>query len=430
MKENFKYYRMALGINMLFNAFPIINIFRDGLGLGPKGSIFALIYWGIGLLLLVPFNIFQRIERPNTVLLFFLGSFIVHCLIYMHYRPALGFGLDKAREYAGIIIPMAFLFGLLYYPNDKVDKILPVTIAYSVVGSLGLLYLILHDPTWQFGQRAAIKFATNPDAIGNPHIFANNGIYCFVACIVYSTITTNSITKLICYLTAIFSFVVVVMCRTSTSLIVLIMIIVFALIFRGKDIARQVFNKSSFFVVSFLAIAIGYYIRTHALIRGLIADYYSSLTGRIINTIFTATGTKLGKTDRVVDTDISSVTRVYSFRYVKTMFAEGEWKNILIGEGYKSQFLDVPLLESLTNHGLLGFILYDGFIFILGIYTVSQLLRPTNGFSLYIANICILLLLLSISGGRPTHPDNWLVFMFIIRFLGIEYNKKQLLIPV
>jgi hypothetical protein len=430
MKEDFKYYRMALGINMLLNAFPIINIVRDGLGLGPRGSIFALIYWCIGLVLLVPLNIFQRIERPNSVLLFFLGSFIVHCLIYMHYRPALGFGLDKAREYAGIIIPMAFLFGLLYYPNDKVDKILPVTIAYSVVGSVGLLYLILNDPTWQFGQRAAIKFATNPDAIGNPHIFSTNGIYCFLACIVYSTITTNSIIKLVCYLTAIFSIVVIAMCRTNTSLIVLVMIIVFALIFRGKDIARQVFSRSSFFVVSFLTIAIGYYIKTHVLIRGLISDYYTSLTNRLINTIFTATGTKLGTADRVVDTDISSVTRVYSFRYVKNMFAEGEWKNIIVGEGYKSQFLDVPLLESLTNHGLLGFILYDGFIFMLGIYALSQLLRPSNSFSSYIANICLLLLLGSISGGRPTHPDNWLMFMFIIRFLGIEYNKKQLPIPV
>ena len=65
MLDDFKYYRQALGVNMLWNSYPIVFILRDGFGVGPSGSTFTILYWGLGLLLLMPINIFRTIYITN-----------------------------------------------------------------------------------------------------------------------------------------------------------------------------------------------------------------------------------------------------------------------------------------------------------------------------------------------------------------------------
>lgn len=424
MLDDFKYYRQALGVNMLWNSYPIVFILRDGFGVGPSGSTFTILYWGLGLLLLMPINIFRTIYLPNRMLFACWFGFIVLGWLYWKYYPSINGEPERLRETLTYIIPLLFLFASMYYPNNKVHIILIVMVFYSLLASTGLLYSLTRDPHWTFGERAAIKFAANTQN-SNPHAYANNALCGILASFIVAARMKSILVKIFYYLVAIFSVGVLILARTNTSLIALGVMAVIYLTFHGKSVVKSVFQMRTLGLVAAVYGIVAFLLSQFAFASYALEVYLQAFITRFGKVIYTVTGVEVDQASAEID--YSSVNRVYSFRYVFEEFlGEGSLGLILFGEGYKSQFFDVPALEALVNQGVLGFILFNSFFFVMGIIAVQQFFKPANDLSLFMAYFSIIVLIALFSGARPIDLSMWLVYVFYIRFFGIYSSDSSI----
>lgn len=423
MWNDLKYYRQALGVNMLWNSYPIVFIVRDGFGVGPSGSTFTILYWGLGILMLMPLNIFRTIYLPNRMLFACWFGFIVLGWLYWQYYPSPNGYPERVRETLTYIIPLIFLFASMYYPNDKVHIILIVMVFYSLIASAGLLYSLTRDPHWTFGERAAIKFAANTQN-SNPHAYANNALCGVLAALIVSGRVKSIIIKVFYYLVAVFSMGVLILARTNISLIGLAIMAIIYFTLHGKQVVTSIFRPR---VLAIMAVVYGIVALLLAQFRFAsyaLSVYFNTFISRFGKVIYTVTGVEVDQ--KSAEIDYSSVNRVYSFRYVYEIFlGEGSWGKILFGEGYKAQFFDVPALEALVNQGILGFILFNSFFLVMGLIAVQQFFRPASDLSKFMAYFSIVILIALFSGARPIDLSMWLVYVFYIRFFGIYTPKTQ-----
>lgn len=423
MWNDLKYYRQALGVNMLWNSYPIVFIVRDGFGVGPSGSTFTILYWGLGILLLMPMNIFRTVYLPNRMLFACWFGFIVLGWLYWQYYPSPNGYPERVRETLTYVIPLVFLFASMYYPNDKVHIILIVMVFYSLIASAGLLYSLTRDPHWTFGERAAIKFAANTQN-SNPHAYANNALCGVLAALIVSGRVKSVVIKVFYYLVAVFSMGVLILARTNISLIGLAIMAVIYFTLHGKQVVSSVFRPRVLAIVAVVYGIVALLLSQFRFASYALSVYFNTFISRFGKVIYTVTGVEVDQ--KSAEIDYSSVNRVYSFRYVYEIFlGEGSWGKILFGEGYKAQFFDVPALEALVNQGILGFILFNSFFLVMGVIAVQQFFRPASDLSKFMAYFSIVILIALFSGARPIDLSMWLVYVFYIRFFGIYTPKIQ-----
>lgn len=423
MWDDLKYYRQALGVNMLWNSYPIVFILRDGFGLGPSGSTFTILYWGLGILFLIPMNIFRTIYLPNRMLFACWFGFIVLGWLYWQYYPSINGYPERVRETLTYIIPLVFLFASMYYPNDKVHIILIVMVFYSLLASSGLLYSLTRDPHWRFGERAAIKFAANTQN-SNPHAYANNALCGILASLIVAARNNGLIIKIFYYLVAIFSLGVLILARTNTSLIALGVMTVIYLTLHGREVVASAFRPRILALVAVVYGIVALLLSQFRFASYALEVYFNTFIARFGKVIYTVTGVEVDK--QSAEIDYSSVNRVYSFKYVFEIFlGKGSFGKIMFGEGYKAQFFDVPALEALVNQGILGFLLFNSFFFVMGIIAIQQFFKPANDLSLFMAYFSMIVLIALFSGARPIDLSMWLVYVFYIRFFGIYSPQSQ-----
>ncbi|MFN4145728.1 MAG: hypothetical protein ACK4GN_07895 [Runella sp.] len=423
MADDLKYYWQALGINMLWNSYPIIFILRDGFGIGPSGSTFTILYWGVGILLMMPFNIFRPLYLPNKMLFICWFSFIVLGWVYYKYYPSLGGAAEPIREILTYVIPLVFLFAAMYYPNEKTRIILIVMVFYSVVASAGLLYSLSKDPYWTFGERAAIKFAANTQN-SNPHAYANNALCGVLASVIVAARVKNILGKVFYYLIAIFSLGVLILARTNISILGLGVMVLIYLFLNGRAAVSALFSVKTLSVIAVVYGIIAFVLAQFWYATYALQVYFDALMSRFGKVLYTVAGVQVN--EQSAEIDYSSVNRVYSFKYVFEIFlGEGSWGTILFGEGYKAQFFDVPALEALVNQGVLGFVLFNSFFLVMGIIAVQQFFKPASDLSLFMAYFSIIVLIALFSGARPIDLSMWLVYVFYIRFFGIYFTPSQ-----
>lgn len=423
MWNDLKYYRQALGVNMLWNSYPIVFIVRDGFGVGPSGSTFTILYWGLGILLLMPMNIFRTVYLPNRMLFACWFGFIVLGWLYWQYYPSPNGYPERVRETLTYVIPLVFLFASMYYPNDKVHIILIVMVFYSLIASAGLLYSLTRDPHWTFGERAAIKFAANTQN-SNPHAYANNALCGVLAALIVSGRVKSVVIKVFYYLVAVFSMGVLILARTNISLIGLAIMAVIYLTLHGRQVVGSVFRPRVLAIVAVVYGIVALLLSQFRFASYALSVYFNTFISRFGKVIYTVTGVEVDQ--KSAEIDYSSVNRVYSFRYVYEIFlGKGSWGKILFGEGYKAQFFDVPALEALVNQGILGFILFNSFFLVMGVIAVQQFFRPASDLSKFMAYFSIVILIALFSGARPIDLSMWLVYVFYIRFFGIYTPKTQ-----
>lgn len=427
MLKDLKYYRQALGVNMLWNSYPIIFIIRDGFGIGPQGSIFTVLYWGLGMLLLLPINIFQKIYLPNKMLFFFWFAFWALSYIYWKYYPSPNFGSEYLREILTYLIPLGFLFASMYYPNDKVHIILIVLVFYSVLASAGLIYYMTQQSGWHFGDRAGIRFAANTNN-SNPHAYANNALAGVLGALIVAGRNKRLWVQLFYYLCALFSLAVMVLARTNISIIALIMSAIVYLALHGKSAFVSMFKLRFLVIVGIIVGIISALLSQFSKVSFVLAVYFQTMLGRFGKVIYTVSGVQVADNSKQID--YSSVNRILSFRYVRDIFFNNESIGvILFGEGYKAQFFDVPALEALVNQGLVGFVLFNGFFFIIAITSFQQFFKPANDLSKFMAYFSFIILIALFSGARPIDLSMWLVYIFYVRFFGVYSSAPALETP-
>ena len=416
--SNFTNLRYSAGIAMMFNGFPLIFFIRDTLKVGPASSVFTAGFFALALLLMMPAHIFRRLYKPN-VILFNLGlAFILVTLYYFMFINHMGKSIADIGNYVFIF---GFLVLLLHMPNDIADTLVTVLFVFALFCNITLVYSLITDPNWTPGMRAAVNFANEgAQPGGNPHITARNGVVCMVTAIILLSKTPGIFTKIFLFFSVLFSLGVVILSLAKSSYIGIGLMVTAYFIFHFKisSVFRAVggiFKFKNFMVLALIIVGINYFLSKFHNIFNLLLGYWDIFENRIMDVIFTSFGLKLSET---ADIDYSAMGRVSGFgEFLETAFS---W-DAFLGRGYKSDYLDVPILESFVNHGIIGFFFFATFNFFLFLFAIREIRRSTNSLSTFLAYFFISLMILLVTGGRPTEIAFWFPYLVMIRFLSIGY---------
>jgi hypothetical protein len=415
---NFNYLRYSLGIAMMFNGFPLIFFIRDTLGVGPANSIFTAVFFSLALVLMLPLHLFKRLYKPNIILLNLGLGFLLLTLYYFFFMNAAGKSVADIGNY---VFTFGFIILLMHVPNDVKDTLIMVFFLFSLFTNITLVYSLITDPNWTPGMRAAVSFANEgAQPGGNPHITARNGVMCLLAAIMMLGNTKGLFTRIFLFFSILFGLGVVVISLAKSSYLGLGIAATAYFIFRFKfsDITSAVGNAFKFRNVIFIIIVligINYFLSRYGDIIGLLLNYWDVFEARILDVVFTSTGVKLSDS---ADVDYSAMGRVSGFgEFMETLFS---W-DVFLGRGYKSDYLDVPLLEAWVSHGIFGFVFFAGFNFFLFVFAIREIRRNTNPLASFLAFFFLSMMVLLATGGRPYDIAFWFPYCVMIRFLGIRY---------
>jgi len=180
----------------------------------------------------------------------------------------------------------------------------------------------------------------------------------------------------------------------------------------------SIFKFRNFLFLIIIILGIRYFLNRYGDIFNLLLGYWDVFEDRIMDVIFTSFGVKLTES---ADVDYSAMGRVGGFEtFLDTAFS----LDAFMGRGYKSDYLDVPILESFVAYGLIGFLFFALFNFFLLLFAIREIKRNTSSISTTLAYFFISLTILLITGGRPTDIAFWFPYLVMIRFLGIRYLDK------
>jgi hypothetical protein len=416
--KNFDNLRYSLGITMMFNGFPMIFFIRDTLKLGPSGSAFTGVFFASAFVLMLPKHLFQRFYKPN-IILFNMG--LGFLLVSVYYFMFINHGGKSATDLGYFIFMFGFIVLLLHIPNDVRDTLILVLFLYSFFCNVTLVYSLLTDPNWAPGMRAAVSFSTdNARPGGNPHMTARNGVICLVSAFVLIPRFSNILIRLFLFFAAIFSIAVVVLSIAKSSYIGIGLMVICYFVFRFRFL-KAVSNMGRLFTfrnMVMLLLGIGvvqYFLSLYYNVLNMLMGYWYNFESRIMDVVFTALGIKLTVTANI---DYSAMGRVNGFQeFLDTFFS----RDALMGRGYKSVYLDIPILESFVAEGVVGFIFFASFNFFLMIYAIREISRGTNSLTTFLAFFAVSMSILLLTGGQPTEIAFWFPYSVFIRFLGIKY---------
>lgn len=420
--KNFTFLRYSLGITLLFNGFPIVFFLRDTMGIMPKGSIFTGGFLVLGLVLMLPMHLFKKMYKPNTILFNLCIGFILITFYYFFFHNS---GGRSVADMGNFVITFGLIILLLHMPNEISDTLLTVLFVVALFSNLTLVYSLLTNPNWSPGMRAAVTFDNDGlQSAGNPHITARNGVICLVSALVLVSKTKGIFTKVFLYFTVLFSLAVVVMSLAKSSYLGLGLMALFYFVFKFKfsNLLRssmQLFRWSSLVVLVFILGGIRYFLNRYGDVFNLIMGYYYTFEDRIMDVVFTSLGVKLTEAAEV---DHSAMGRVSGFKIFKeTLFSP----QAFMGKGYKSDYLDIPLLESLVAYGIIGFLFFAFLNLFLFLFAIREIRKNTYGISTFLAYFFISMSVLLATNGRPTDVTFWFPYLVMVRFLGIKYFPKK-----
>jgi len=416
----FNYLRYSAGIALVVNGWPLVFFIRDTLHIGPASNVFTAFFFSFSLLLMFPTHLFVRLYKVNFTLLKY-GVFFLLVALY-HFVLFNNSGVDWFIELANYVLIFAFLFLIIHVPNEVKDTLLPIIFLLTFFCNLTLVYSLLTDPNWHLGMRAAVTFDNkNAQEGGNPHVTARNGLVCLISGLVLFGKYKNSLLRIFLFSAVLFSLALIVLSQSRSALIALVLMVGMFFVFNAKaenasKIVKGIFSVKSLIVASLIFIILRVFLTQFSELEGLLTGYWYTFFDKMINIAYTAFGLKLSATATI---DHSAMGRVTGFSYFsKALLAP---VLLLIGGGYKSSYMDVPILESLINHGVFGFIFFAGLNFYLFINMIKEARNPANNLTLFLAYFYVYIFVMVCTNGRPYDLYYWFPFVLFIRFLGIKY---------
>lgn len=421
-RENFDAIRYSLGISMVFNGHPIIFFLRDSLKVVPLGSTFTVVFWATGLLLMIPSNIFKPFYKPNIILFQISLVFWIHSLIYFFYFNSIG---KAATDMAYFAFIFAFYLLILYIPNNYQKILVKVIFWVCMFSNCALVYALMHNPDWHIGVRASFMFADAPGHAGNPHTPARNAVIGMIASGVLIWKEKRKLLRIFYYLSLVFGLALLVLTLAKTSILsaILMGMVYIATIFKTKGVKHVMKKVFSFRTALNLTVisVIFYFVVFHYFNLGnYLTTYNQILVGKFYDLALTSLNVDVGKDATV---DASAMGRVRSFAYFKEYMTDPF--SMIIGQGYKSNFMDVPILEALMNQGIFGFLFFNSFLLFLFIFSYKEILANRCEIAVFTAYLFIYTIPQMVTNGRPQDPTYWFLFILMIRFLGIKYSNSE-----
>lgn len=425
--QKLDYMRMVVGICIILDGYPLIFFFRETVGLAPGSTAFTALALAGGLLLMVPFTVLQKLYRPN-VTMFWMGiSFLLLCIFYMYfYNPNPFFQLSGKHMiyYVYIVI---FLFLLINIPNDIIPVFVPVVVLFTLVSNLGLVYSLITDPTWAIGQRATITLNNGGDpGSGNPHAFSRNAFMGVVACAIWLVKPKIHIFfRLLTLFAGVLNIAVLVLTQTRSAIVALIAALALFLYFNVRPAqirtaVRSVFKPIPILVMAAGVVGVMFFFQRFSFVLEVLTSYVFSFAERNLETLYALLGLKSQGAAYKAVLDDSTANRSESAMFFRNVLA-GHVHMLILGYGYDYLYLDVPILEALTNYGILGFALFGGVNGLVLYHSWKIMRQNPNPLSVFLAYFYMLILIQIITNGRPNEISFWFPMALMIRFIGIEH---------
>ena len=360
--------------------------------------------------------------KPNILLFQFGITFLVIAIFYF-----LFYNGDRA-SFNSEIINFAFLFFYLLFllkAKNDIQGYLPIILLiFTLITNLALIYSISTNPAYIIGSRATVQFKSSTgEFAGNPHMYSRNGLAGYIISILLICkndislwLKNSPIIRLAAHANIWISLLVIVLTQTRVTFISLIIVNIALIIFVIPY--RTFFKVIHWYVIAFY-MSFFYYLNIlnnkYSFLE-LINNYFNSFLGLVYKAV--NTGLKLGKTDEVDD---SAMGRVSNFNYFIELWNDNPI-NFLFGLGYRYRYIDIPVLESFINFGLVGVLLYLSFNIILLVYSIKAF-KSNSIFQIFLGLFYLHTFLAIFSSGRPLDFTYWIAFLVYIRFLGVHDNR-------
>lgn len=424
--QDLDYIRFVVGICILVDGYPLIFFFRETLRLAPGSTVFTAAAFAFGLILMVPFTLLRRLYRPNMTMLWLGVGFLLFCILYMCVYVGEGGFNEFGKDTVYYIYIFVFLFLLINIPNDILRVFVPVIVIFTLVSNLGLIYSLLTNPSWAVGMRASITIGGSDEASGNPHAFSRNAFMGVVACTIWLLHSETSVVfRLLAFFAGVINIAVLVLTQTRSAIVALIVAVAFFIYYNVRPAQIRQTVRRLMTPVPLIILAVGF-IGLLFLMRRF-NDAYSILYGYFVNffernleNVYAILGLNAAGTTYQATLDDSSANRSVSALFFNNVI-EGHAHMLILGYGYKYLYLDVPILESLTNQGILGIALFGGLNAVIMYHVLSAMRRNPNQMSVFLAYFYMLVLVQLFTNGRPYDISFWFPLGLMIRFMGIDH---------
>jgi hypothetical protein len=102
---------------------------------------------------------------------------------------------------------------------------------------------------------------------------------------------------------------------------------------------------------------------------------------------------------------------------------ESPWE-LIIGKGYRFLYMDIPILETWIDCGILAFLSFALMNLVLFREALKAIKVGSNDFTTFLGYFYMCYFVTLFTGGEPYGIAYWFVFCVMIRFLGIKYIQR------
>lgn len=426
--------RIAWSLSFFFFGTPLIYFFRDGLGLAQSSKVFTAVFVFGSLFFAIPFKKLTTLYTYNLKLLYYIIGYWVIALFYLAvYTPNRGWFTNTTSElvYAAVI----FLAGLIFATSsldELLEYVLPASFWICLLGSLGMIFIVIKNPNFALGMRASISFSEDGSLTwGNPHIYGRSAYAGLIASVLsMPAFKGNTRKMMLLYFGVMVNFAVIGLTQSFQTFIALALFLAIYSYFQTTPtttyrLLKWIFSWRGLLVLLFILWSIWYILYRTQLV-GTLTNVFNIIGGRF-DKIFNLLSLQSAGPDMIVNkalpkqVDVSAMGRVENIQSVWDGFIEnvtnGEWWWILIGHGYQKLYVDCPLIQTLNDLGLLGFLAY----FLLHVGILQRSFREyrfkTHDGILFFCYFIPHTFVQDLVFGMPYDFLRWSLFLFMARIL-------------
>lgn len=430
--NRFEKNRKSFAISFFFFGTPVIYFLRDGVGLAPNSTAFTAVFTFGSLLLALPFRHSDRLYSFNKPIFSLIVIYWIVALLYLAvYAPNRGWFTNTTVEFVYFVVLVVCAYVFAASPtSDFLNGFLKATFWICLFGSLAMVAIVIQNPTYVLGQRAAITYQVDNEgnAIGNPHIYGRAAYAGLVAAILIRSLTKNIFWNLF-YLGSIFIFLAVIALTQSFQTIIALLLFGGIFIYvRTTATNVYFFLKWVFgwkgFLAAVLILSIVYYYLTYTDIMGTF-NQFSQIIGSRFEKVFSFLSFEeknpfLSPTKEIT-TDASALGRVKTIGMVGEKIIEHlenkEWWWLLIGNGYHHLYVDSPMIQTFHDLGIIGFFAYFGMHVYLVKYALREYKNASHPALLFLCLFIIHTFVQNFVYGMPYDYSRWSFFVFMARIL-------------
>lgn len=360
--KRFDMMRLALGLFIVLDSYPLGFFFKEVVKIPLPSEVFTAGFILLGMVLMIHSSFLKTFYLPNLPISFAVMAFLGTCILYafLFNEEAMG---ERNKDMVYYAFVVGYMFLLLCLPNEVAKEVAFVGAMFTLVSNLALVYSLIIDPEWTIGQRAAIQYGEPGMRTGNPHVFARNAQIGIVCSLLWAyRPNQNALIKMFGIGLVIFNVIIIMLTFSKAAILATTMTTLIYLLANmhrtsPRKVAKALVSPISLIILALPFIGLFVFIAIRPDIWNIVLSYGDMIYERFSENIFALLGLESSSGDAVAELDVSSANRALSLEYTINVINNVPYK-LLLGFGYKSFYMDVPILEALINQGIVPFLIY------------------------------------------------------------------------